>query len=97
MPLLRIPKRKLSLQVDAGANLMNALLELGLPVASSCKGDGVCTKCKLEVKNPDGALFLKNISKDEIFHQGKGNLAPHLRLSCQVRVEEDLEVDASYW
>lgn len=97
MPIVSVPKRNLKLQVESGANLMKALLDAGLPVASSCKGDGICAKCKLEVRDASGALLLKSVSKDEVFHQGKGSLPQNLRLSCQIRVEEDLSVDAAYW
>lgn len=34
---------------DLDRNLMTFLQERGIPVASSCSGDGVCLKCKATI------------------------------------------------
>jgi 2Fe-2S ferredoxin len=48
--LIEFKKRdKTPLVVPEGSNLMEALLASGVPVASSCKGEGICKKCLLEV------------------------------------------------
>ncbi len=49
MPWVHFVKKIQAFEVDEGANLMQALLDKGLPVASSCGGDGICAKCKVEI------------------------------------------------
>lgn len=91
MPVLRIPQKKLELTVPEGKNLMDALIEAGLPVASSCLGEGICSKCAVK-QVPRGNPNQLEIQTMERNHQPQG-----LRLSCQVNVTEDLSVETSYW
>lgn len=74
---------------------MHSLLQAGIPVASSCYGDGVCGKCRLEVvqgkENLTGPETLEQILRERL------SLAPGLRVSCQTQVLGDVTVDASYW
>lgn len=98
MPLILVDQRKLRLEVSEGQNLMRALLDAGLPVASSCQGDGVCAKCKLRVTVAStGEAMARPLTSDEERHRQMGNLPEGLRLSCQITVEEDLRVEAFYW
>lgn len=74
---------------------MEALLEGGLPVASSCSGDGVCAKCKITV-----LAGMENLSPEneiESFLREKNNIPKNQRISCQTRVLGDVKVDTSYW
>jgi 2Fe-2S ferredoxin len=75
---------------------MEALLAMGLPVASSCRGDGVCTKCRLRVRElEDGA-----VSKITAFEHGlldRIAADEDERISCQTEVHGLIEVDADYW
>ncbi len=81
--------------VEKGTNLMQALLDAKVPVASSCKGDGVCSKCRLQLID-DSGLNAK-MTETEIFLIEKMNIKPGYRIACQVSVEGDLSVDAAYW
>jgi 2Fe-2S ferredoxin len=74
---------------------MNTLLDNGIPVASSCGGDGICGKCKVHISN--GWAGITPASENEKFVLEKIKAAPNTRLSCQVLVQDDLEIDASYW
>ena len=84
-----------SFDVPLGANLMKSLLENGMPVASSCNGDGVCGKCKLKVQALGESLPPPN--EIELILKEKYNLPKGFRISCQVAVVGDISVDASYW
>lgn len=84
-----------SLEVEIGANLMKSLLAAGLPVASSCNGDGICGKCKIEVRAP--ALHTNSPNEVELILRDKFNLRAPTRISCQVAVLGDISVDAAYW
>lgn len=95
MPLISFKKPHPTIEVPYGANLMTALLEGGLPVASSCAGEGVCAKCKITIVKGE-----KNLSPEEdleVFLKEKNKIPESVRISCQTRVLGDVEVDASYW
>lgn len=96
MPAVRFkkPGRKI-IQVTAGENLMKALLAADVPVASSCHGDGVCAKCRLQIS--EGLGNLSAPTEAEIFLKEKFTLAKDIRISCQTQVLGDIEIDASYW
>ena len=74
---------------------MEALLEGGLPVASSCSGDGVCAKCKITVL--EGMENLSPENEIESFLREKNKIPKNQRISCQTRVLGDVKVDTSYW
>ncbi len=82
--------------VSSDDTLMDALLKIGLPVASSCRGDGVCTKCRLHVKelSPSATSPISSFEAgllDRIMSEDDE------RISCQVHVLGTIEVDADYW
>jgi 2Fe-2S ferredoxin len=96
MPTIRFAKNnRAPMEVEKGANLMRSLLDAGVPVASSCHGDGVCAKCRLEIK--EGEQNLPSPNETEKFLQERFQLPPRVRISCQVEVLGDLIVDATYW
>jgi 2Fe-2S ferredoxin len=96
MPVISFAKKhRPSIQVIPGANLMKALLEAEVPVASSCNGDGVCGKCRLQIVS--GAQNLSKPNETEIFLAEKYQLKTHQRISCQTFVLDDVEIDAGYW
>ncbi|UYL10233.1 (2Fe-2S)-binding protein [Bdellovibrio sp. SKB1291214] len=74
---------------------MEALLKGGLPVASSCSGDGVCAKCRIQIIS--GAENLSPENETEKFLSETKKVPAGSRISCQVEVLGDITVDASYW
>ncbi len=83
---------------------MKSILNAGLPVASSCNGDGVCSKCKMTVTEEppfaDGTALEKPLSPPgeiERFLLTKFKLKSPLRISCQVQVTCDISVETTYW
>lgn len=95
MPEISFAKNRAPVQVELGANLMQALLASGLPVASSCNGDGVCAKCRINILR--GAENLSPENDTEIFLKEKNKLTSAQRISCQTQVLGDVQVDATYW
>ena len=96
MPQIKFAKNNHApLEVPVGANLMQSLLAAGLPVASSCHGDGVCAKCRMEIT--EGAAQLPKPNETEEFLIERFNLAKNIRVSCQVHVQADLTLQATYW
>ncbi len=88
---VKIPQKNKTLLVTLGKNLMDALIENGLPVASSCHGEGVCSKCVVTV-SPSGIH-----TEIEIKTLSKNNLDLSKRLCCQVFVNADVVVETTYW
>jgi 2Fe-2S ferredoxin len=95
MPNIRFLKNRDPLTVEAGANLMKSLLEAGLPVASSCHGDGICAKCRIQII--EGAENLSQVNPREQMLRDRLRIAREYRISCQTLVLGDITVDATYW
>jgi ferredoxin, 2Fe-2S len=95
MPKIEFVKNRAPIEVPVGANLMRALQNADIPVASSCDGDGVCVKCRMQIL--DGA---KNLSPENDLEQhlrDMHNIPKNERVSCQVEVLGDIKINASYW
>ena len=92
MPKISIPQKNLSFNVENNSNLMNSLLDAGLPVASSCHGEGICSMCKVKIKG--AANKPENFELETL---ARNKCQADERLSCQVLVTEDLTVTAKYW
>jgi 2Fe-2S ferredoxin len=86
-----IPQQNLTLSAEPNKNLMDLLIEGGLPVASSCLGEGICSKCAVEM-TPAGTP-----SELEVKTLTRNKRSPDERLCCQVFINCDLEVKTSYW
>ena len=97
MPRISFAKNnRPTLEAPSGANLMQVLLTAEVPVASSCHGDGVCAKCRLEIV--EGASSLDPRNETEEFLAERFSLKKNQRISCQVAVgTQDLVIDATYW
>jgi 2Fe-2S ferredoxin len=95
MPTIRFVKDYPEIVVESGANLMTTLLHAGLPVASSCHGEGVCGKCRVQIlEHPENLSKLSTL--EEILRARLGVLRPY-RISCQTEVLGDVLVDTGYW
>lgn len=96
MPKISIAKNPgKSIEVERGTNLMKALLAAGVPVASSCRGDGACAKCRLRIVS--GSQNLTKPHELEEFLIERYKLKSSERISCQCEVLGDVCVDATYW
>ncbi|MFN8847183.1 MAG: 2Fe-2S iron-sulfur cluster-binding protein [Bdellovibrionales bacterium] len=93
MPTISFVKNKAPLTALAGENLMQFLLKHGVPVASSCKGEGICGNCRMRVD----AAQLPEVSELENETLKRNSCPPDERLSCQIYIDQDLNVDTDYW
>ena len=91
MPTLSIPQKNLEIPVADGKNLMDALIEAGLPVASSCHGEGICSKCAV-LMTPQGTRTAIEIQTAQ-----RNKVPEIMRLCCQVFIDKDLTVATTYW
>lgn len=88
------PQKNLRFQADPKRSLMDNLLEHGLPVASSCRGDGICGKCRMRIRP---LLTLPPPSELEKKTLEKNKAEPDERLSCQIYPTQNLIVETTYW
>ena len=95
MPTIHFTKEIPSIEVPQGALLMETLLAAGLPVASSCQGDAVCGKCRVEIV--EGWNNLSPIETAELVVSRRQNVKKPYRVSCQARVLGDITIDTGYW
>jgi len=75
------------LEVNAGSSLMTTLAEHHIYLPSACGGSGTCALCKCQVVSGGG-----NILPVETLHFTRKQQLEHWRLSCQVKVRENIEI-----
>lgn len=77
-----------SIKTHAGNKLLGALAENGIFVSSACGGGGSCGQCRVTVKSGGG-----DILPTELDHISKGDAKKGCRLSCQLNVKSDLDIE----
>jgi 2Fe-2S ferredoxin len=95
MPLISFNKGYGPIFCEVHDNLMATLRGNQVPVASSCQGDGVCGKCRIQILA--GAEKLSPPNATEQFLRQRYRLAPNERISCQTQVLGDILIDTTYW
>ncbi|WP_153555558.1 NADH:ubiquinone reductase (Na(+)-transporting) subunit F [Roseimaritima sediminicola] len=76
------------IEVPAGGKLLGALADAGVFVSSACGGGGTCAQCEVHVHKGGGDILAteKNHITPKEAREGK-------RLSCQVAVKQDMDVE----
>ena len=77
-----------ALEVPAGATLLQALALNKIYLPSGCGGGGTCGLCKCKVSQGGGELL-----PTELPHLSRAEKLGGVRLACQLKVREDLEVE----
>lgn len=76
------------LLVSGGKPLLFTLMEQGIFIPSACGGKGTCSYCKVQVHEGGGPVL-----PTETPYLSPEELKKHVRLSCQVKVKEDLKIE----
>lgn len=76
------------IHVPAGSKLLTALADAHLFVPSACGGGGTCAQCRVKIHKGGGEIL-----PTEMSHITKREAAEGERLSCQVAVKHDMEVE----
>lgn len=71
-----------------GTKLLGALANAGIFVSSACGGGGSCGQCRVTIKEGGG-----DILPTELDHITKREAREGVRLSCQVNVKQDMEIE----
>lgn len=99
MATLKIIKRNQTLEIPLDhqnhPSLMKIILDAGVPVASSCGGEGICAKCLVTIE--EGAASLPPPAEKELFLAQKLGWRLGQRLSCQCYPQQSLAVSCPYW
>ena len=77
-----------TIQVPAGGKLLGALAEHKLFVSSACGGGGTCAQCKVKIYSGGGSIL-----PTEETHISKREAKSGDRLSCQVAVKQDMQIE----
>jgi len=75
------------IEVDGGGTLLSALSNEGIFLPSACGGGGTCIQCTCQVNSGGGGIL-----PTEEPHFSRKEVADNYRLSCQVKVREDMEI-----
>ena len=76
------------IKVPAGDKLLQTLAENGVFLSSACGGGGTCAQCKCKVTKGGGSI----LSTEEP-HFTRHDMKEGYRLSCQVSVKQDMDVE----
>ena len=73
--------------VDGGNTLLSTLSNEGIFLPSACGGGGTCIQCTCQVLSGGGSIL-----PTEAPHFSRKEIANDYRLSCQVKVREDMDI-----
>ncbi len=73
---------------SAGGKLLGALASQGIFIPSACGGGGTCGQCRVHVNSGGG-----DILPTEMGHITKREAKEGCRLSCQVAVKQDMDIE----
>lgn len=78
------------LEVPAGGTLLSTLAEQKIFVPSACGGQGTCGMCRVQVNDGGGEIL-----PTEVGFFTRKEQKENWRLSCQVKVKEDIDITVS--
>jgi Na+-transporting NADH:ubiquinone oxidoreductase subunit F len=76
------------LVVEGGRPLLSTLMGQGIFIPSACGGKGTCSYCKVKVLQGGGPVL-----PTETPYLSPDELNAHVRLSCQVKVKDNLRIE----
>lgn len=79
----------ISFEVDEGKKLVLALEDNGVDILHRCGGNARCTTCRVELVVGEAG---EKTAEEIAILSTKEGLSENTRLSCQIRVHNDLEV-----
>ena len=76
-------------EAPEGKKLVLALEDAGIDILHRCGGNARCTTCRVEILEGDPGEMAE-LERNRLAVEAE--LAPNVRLSCQIRVKNDLKV-----
>ena len=81
-----LPEEK-TIQIDKNATIMEAAEKASVHINSICGGNGVCGKCRVQVKNGK-----TRADKNSIAYLSPDEIKDGFLLACQAKVEDNMEI-----
>src|SRR4029079_9016002 len=81
--------RAQTIEAPEGKKLVLTLEDAGIDILHRCGGNARCTTCRVELLEGD-AGEMGELERNRLAMEAE--LAPNVRLSCQIRVHNDLKV-----
>jgi ferredoxin len=76
-------------EAPTGKKLVLAIEDAGVDILHRCGGNARCTTCRVEILDGDPEE-MGEVERDRLAVESE--LAPNVRLSCQIHVAQDLKV-----
>jgi ferredoxin len=76
-------------EAPEGKKLVLAIEDAGVDILHRCGGNARCTTCRVEILDGD-AGEMSGIEQNRLAVEAE--LAPNVRLSCQIHIKNDLKV-----
>jgi len=76
-------------EAPAGKKLVLAIEDAGVDILHRCGGNARCTTCRVELLEGDPGE-MGDLERNRLAVEAE--LAPNIRLSCQIHVQSDLKV-----
>src|SRR5690554_367064 len=76
------------IEVDGGDSLLSTLSNHKIFLPSACGGGGTCIQCTCKVHEGGGSIL-----PTEEPHFSRKEIKENVRLSCQVKVKEDMRIE----
>ena len=76
-------------EAPAGKKLVLAIEDAGVDILHRCGGNARCTTCRVEILEGEPGE-MGDLEKNRLAVEAE--LAPNIRLSCQIHVQSDLKV-----
>ena len=76
-------------EAPTGKKLVLAIEDAGVDILHRCGGNARCTTCRVEILDGDPEA-MGEVERDRLAVEAE--LAPNVRLSCQIHVAQDLKV-----
>ncbi len=89
MPIITVEGEK-SFEAEAGKKLVLCLEDAGIDILHRCGGNARCTTCRVEILAGE-VPPMSEIERNALTKEDP-ELVAHYRLSCQIRVQNDLTV-----
>ena len=75
--------------VEPGRKLVLAIEDAGIDILHKCGGVSKCTTCRVQILDGDAGP-MSDLERERLLREA--SFGPDIRLSCQVRVRDDLSV-----
>jgi len=94
-PRVRFEPMGLEVAVPRGRRVYDVAMSNGLPLAQSCRGEGICSRCGVRVLR--GAEHLSPERGPERARKAANDLDQELRLACLTTVRGPVVLTTDYW